>query len=74
MKYRFGPQLATALRVRGLTARAVADAAQVAPATLASALHGREVQMRTALRIARVVADTPVIPELDELSRGLGDE
>jgi hypothetical protein len=71
MKYQFGPALADAVRVGGLTARTLAQSAHVSPAVVSAALHGREVQMATALRIARAVSQAPVVPELQQWHRGL---
>lgn len=66
MMYVFGREFARALRIRGLSASRVAELARVSPATVGSALHGREVQVATAMRIARAVADAPVIDELEQ--------
>jgi len=66
MKYRFDDEFPRALRVRGLTASRVAELAQVAPATVSAAVHGRAVTVTSALRIARAVTSSPVIPELEQ--------
>jgi predicted transcriptional regulator len=73
VKYRFGADFATAVRVRGLTARRLAELASVSPATVGAALGGREVQIATALRIARAVTEVPVIKELDQWGYGLSE-
>ena len=70
MKYRFGEQFAGAVRIRGLTVSQLAERAGVSPGTVAAALHGREVQIRTALRIARAVSEAPVVPALEEWAEG----
>lgn len=69
MKYQFGPAFLDAVRVRGLTATKLAELAHVSTATAAAALHGREVQIGTALRLARAVAETPVVPALEQWVR-----
>jgi len=66
MKYQFGPEFAKAVRIRGLTAQRLAKLASVSPATVGAALHGRAVQIATALRIVRAVTETPVIDGLEE--------
>ena len=70
VKYRFGDQFADAVRVRGLTVSRLAELAGVSPGTVAAALHGREVQIRTALRIAKAVSEAPVVPALEEWADG----
>lgn len=65
MRYRFGPSLAHALRVRGLDLTAVARMADVAPSTVSCAIRGGRLNVRTASRIAKVVASCEVIPELE---------
>jgi plasmid maintenance system antidote protein VapI len=72
MKYRFGEGFSEAVRVRGLSAQRLAQLAHVSPATVSAALHGRDVQVTTALRIARAVTDAPVIPLLEQWSDGSG--
>jgi predicted transcriptional regulator len=73
VKYRFGPALVEAVRVRGLTLQQVASMAEISPSTLSAALAGQSVQMATALRIARAIAAAPVIAELRDLGSGLGE-
>lgn len=68
MKYRFSGEFAEAVRVRGLTATQLAQRAGVAPATVAAALRGRDLQIQTAMRIAKAVADAPVIAALETWS------
>lgn len=70
MKYRFGEQFADAVRIRGLTVSGLAELAGVSPGTAAAALHGRDVQIRTALRIAKAVSEAPVVPALEEWGVG----
>ena len=71
MKYRFSAAFAEAVRVRGLTAVELSRRAQVSPTTASAALHGREVQLSTALRLARAVTEAPVDPALQQWSGGL---
>jgi plasmid maintenance system antidote protein VapI len=68
MRYRFGPAFAHSLQIRGLDIQRVAEMADVCPGTVSSAVHGRHLNMRTAMRIAKVVAGSPVIAELEEWS------
>lgn len=69
MKYQFAPAFLEAVRIRGLTATKLAAIAHVSTSTVGAALQGKEVQMATALRLARAVADTPVIPALEQWVR-----
>jgi transcriptional regulator with XRE-family HTH domain len=68
MKYRFGPALSRALQIRGLDMQRVAELANVSPATVSSAVRGRSLNLTTATRIAKVVARSPVLRELEEWS------
>ena len=68
VKYRFGPALAHALQIRGLDMQRVAEVARVSPATVSSAVRSHSLNMRTATRIAKVVADHSVLRELEEWS------
>ncbi len=60
----FGVELRYAMQVRALSLTDVARQSGVAVATASSAARGRPVNVTTALRIARAVADRPVVPEL----------
>jgi transcriptional regulator with XRE-family HTH domain len=62
----FGAELRYAMHVRGLSLTEVARHSGVAIATASSAAMGRPVNVTTALRVARAVADRPIIPELLE--------
>ena len=62
----FGAELRYAMHVRGLSLTDVARHSGVAIATASSAAMGRPVNVTTALRVARAVADRPIIPELLE--------
>lgn len=66
MRYRFGPALVHALRVRGLDLCRLASMAEVSPSTASSAVRGHALNLRTAMRIAKVVAASPVMPELEQ--------
>ena len=73
MKYRFGAGFLEAVQARGLTIQKLAELAHVSPATASAALHGREVQIATAQRIARAVTQAPIVPGLEEWRAGLGE-
>lgn len=64
----FDHHLVQSMRERGLTLADVAKRARVSPATVSSAARGRAVNMRTAIQISRVMANTPVIEELASLA------
>ena len=65
-RIRFGAELGYALQVRALTLSEAARLANVAVATVSAAVDGRQVNVGTALRIARAVAACPLVPELVE--------
>jgi hypothetical protein len=69
MKYRFGPAFSDAVRIRGLTVTRLAQLAHVSTATAAGAVQGRELQIATALRLARAVSEAPIIPALEQWVR-----
>jgi transcriptional regulator with XRE-family HTH domain len=69
----FGGDFLHAMRVRGLTLADVAKGAHVSPATVSSAARGRPVNMRTAIVISRLMANTPVVAELEQWSTGDDD-
>ena len=64
----FNHDFVQSMRERGLTLADVAKRARVSPATVSSAARGRAVNMRTAIEISRVMANTPVIEELASLA------
>jgi len=74
MKYRFDITLVEAVRIRGLTVQRLAQLARVSPATVSAAIHGQEMQIATALRIARAVSETPIVDALERWSRGLDEQ
>jgi hypothetical protein len=65
----FDDEFPQAIRVRGLTMSEVAQRARLSVATVSSAVRGRPVNMTTAVRLAKVVSASPIIPELDEWAR-----
>lgn len=65
MRFRFGPALEHAVRVRGLDLVRVAEIADVAPSTVSAALRGHRLNVGTATRIAKAVASCAIVPELD---------
>lgn len=66
MRYRFGPTFGHAVRIRGLDLSRLASLADVSPATASCAVRGRDLNLRTAMRIAKVVAACPIVAELEE--------
>ena len=65
----FDDEFPQAIRVRGLTLSEVAQRARLSLATVSSAVRGRPVNITTAVRLAKVVSASPIIPELDEWAR-----
>jgi hypothetical protein len=65
----FDDEFPQAIRVRGLTLSEVALRARLSVATVSSAVRGRPVNITTAVRLAKVVSASPIIPELDEWAR-----
>lgn len=65
----FDAEFVQAIRVRGLTLTEVARRAEVNIATASEAVHGRPVNIRTALQLSRAVASAPVVPELETWAR-----
>ena len=64
-RFRFGPEFARAVQIRGLTLTAVARRAGIALATASAAARGDPVNVTTALKLSRAVGAAPVVPELD---------
>ena len=62
----FDPEFLHAVRVRGLTVGELAQRARLSSATVSAALHGRPLNVRSAVLLARAVAGCPVIRELEE--------
>ena len=61
----FGDEFLEAICHRGLTLTEVARKAGVSLATASAAVHHRPVNVRSALRLARAVANEPAIAELE---------
>jgi plasmid maintenance system antidote protein VapI len=68
----FRPEFGDAVRLRGLTLTELAHRAGVCVATASSAVRERQVNLSTALRLAKVVDATPVIRELELWIRAQG--
>jgi predicted transcriptional regulator len=68
VRYRFGPTFEQAIRVRGLDLTRIAAMANVAPSTVSSAIRGKRLNVSTALRIAKAVAQCEIVPELESWS------
>ncbi len=64
-RYTFNPSFAHAIRIRALTLTELSRRAGVALATTSSAVRCHEVNLTTAVRLARVVDAAPVVPELE---------
>jgi len=64
-RFTFSPEFAHEVRLRGLTLTELARRAGVALATASSAVRCHEVNLTTAVRLARVVDAAPVVPELE---------
>ena len=68
MRYSFAADFAREVRIRGLSLTEVARLAGVSLATVSGAVHGKSINLATAVRIARAVGGREVIPELDAWS------
>jgi hypothetical protein len=64
-RYTFDPSFAHAIRIRGLTLTELSHRAGVVLTTTSSAVRCHEVNLTTALRLARAVDAAPVVPELE---------
>jgi hypothetical protein len=62
----FTPAFAYAIRIRGLTLTELARRAHVSLARTSAAAHCRQVNITTALRLAKVVSASPIVAELEE--------
>ena len=62
----FDREFLHAVHVRGLTIRELAQRARLAPATVSSAVHGKPLNVHSAVALARALANVPVIQELEE--------
>ncbi len=61
----FDPEFLHAIHLRGLTIGELAQRARLSPATVSAAIHGRPLNVRSAIRLARTLAGCPVITELE---------
>ena len=66
----FDHEVLRAVRVRGLTIGELAQRARLSPATVSAAVHGKPVNVRSAVLLARTLAACPVIKELEEWVAG----
>jgi hypothetical protein len=64
-RFRFGPEFKHAVQIRGLTLSDVARRAGVALATACAAARGDAVNVSSAIRLSKAVAENPVLPELE---------
>ena len=62
----FDPEFLHAIHIRGLTIRELAQRARISPATVSAAVHGKPVNVRSALLLAGAVASCPVVKELEQ--------
>jgi hypothetical protein len=62
----FDPKVLHAIRVRGLTIGELARHSRLSQATVSAAIHGRPLNVRSAVLLARTLAACPVIGELEE--------
>ena len=67
----FAPEFLRAVKIRGLTVGDLAQRAHLSPATASSAVDGKAVNVRSAVLLARAVAASPVIEELEEWVTGI---
>jgi len=65
-RFVFDHEFAYAVRVRGLTIGELAQRARLSPATVSAAVHGKPLNVRSAVLLARALAARPVIRELEE--------
>ena len=64
-RFRFSPEFARAVQIRGLTLTDVARRAGVAVATASAAARGNAINVSTAIRLSKAVAAAPILPELE---------
>jgi len=62
----FDPAVFHPMHVRGLTVAGLARGARLSPATISAAIHGKPLNVRSAVLLARTLASYPVIHELAE--------
>ncbi len=61
----FDREVLRAIQVRGLTVCDLAQRAQLSPATVSAAIHGKALNVRSALALARAIGSCPVVTELE---------
>ena len=66
----FDPRVLHAIRVRGLTIGELARQSRLSQATVSAAIHGKPLNVRSAVLLARTLAECPVIKELEEWAAG----
>jgi transcriptional regulator with XRE-family HTH domain len=66
----FDREFLHAAHIRGLTISELAQRAHLSPATVSAAVHGRPVNVRSAVLMARTLAACPIIKELEEWATG----
>jgi transcriptional regulator with XRE-family HTH domain len=65
-RFVFDRGLIHAVHLRGLTMGELAKRAELSPATVSAAVHGKPLNIRSAVRLARTLAACPVIDELEQ--------
>jgi hypothetical protein len=66
----FDPEFLHAIHIRGLTIGELAQRARLSPATVSAAVHGKPVNVRSALLLARAVEGCPIVKELEQRAAG----
>ncbi len=66
----FDREFGHAVRIRGLTVGVLAKRAGLSQATASAAVHGKPLNMRSAVQLARALAACPVIEELERWAAG----
>jgi DNA-directed RNA polymerase specialized sigma54-like protein len=68
----FDPSVLHAIAVRSLTIGELARQSRLSQATVSTAIHGKLLNVRSAVLLARTLAASPVITELEEWATSLG--
>jgi lambda repressor-like predicted transcriptional regulator len=66
----FDAKVLHAIRVRGLTMGELARQSRLSQATVSAAIHGRPLNVRSAVLLAQTLAACPVIKELEDWAAG----
>jgi hypothetical protein len=66
----FDREFGHAVRIRGLTIGELAKRAGPSQATASAAVHGKPLNMRSAVQLARALAACPMIEELERWAEG----